>query len=81
MDIVKNSKNDQSCHIIKWCKNKPTSWRKDKEHYWMWKKKTPKICNQSDFVTKPSRSCGVLEDFIPLTLVILHKVLCKAALF
>ena len=50
-----------------------TSWRKDKEHYWICKKKNyPKICNRSDFVTNPSLSC-VFGDFI--TLVMLHKVL------
>ena len=42
MHFLKNepSKNNKSFPIIKWCKDKPTSWRKDKEHYWICKKKT-----------------------------------------
>ena len=35
-----HSSKDMEFHIIEWCKDKPTSYRKDRESFWIWKKKT-----------------------------------------
>ena len=35
-----HNKNHMQFHLIEWCKDKPTSWRKNKESFWIWKKKT-----------------------------------------
>ena len=46
--IADHSKRDMEFHIIEWCKDKPTSYRKEREVFWIWKKKTlksNKCCN------------------------------------